>query len=993
LNIDGPSQGEILSNPVEIFGQAFGGEGPITVLVNGTTTSSAGNWRSTLPTLTDGYHVATVTATDAIGRSVTQRRYFRIDLDPVQALTNISLIPSLGQIVEAPLWLNGSPNPGGIKKLVLEFSAPVAPSSFSIENVKVSFTSHLRDMRSGSQNSAEFFSGFVFSADSKTVSLNIVPSEVLVGGTYAFAVNTAGLTLLTSPPRHLGLDTAPETQVLRATVAPRDGIPPVLVSSIPSYAATNVSPHADLRLVFSELLNSFAANVRIDNQLNPEWSRIRLEAIPERGLNGAPFTALRNDLQQVGLLVNTKYEIEMIGQNTLSKTAISTQDQSGEALAGGTVEFTTGTIRINFPTSGQHVERIASSCQGAVCGRWTPVFGVVSSTETSNEVTVELLDPAGNLVFQEEVQPGPALFQEGNGTIKLWLTELPIPSNFDQHSIVATVGTSGDRVTLRDDLRATVVTEHREPCVDPNICGLSLADPQMEEPVRVTRDNPRFAGKLRLEAGELASKGHVDVPGEWRFGYGIDGTGAALVPPSPKLVIAGDVTVTPFLNLISQGEFSSGDLVDWEARGGRLIREKLYAASPRVHHHLLNVGGVSQFTRGTGVLVKLADEVLVVPVVLSLWLFGDDGIPLQQAELKSALELFDFEHGDFLHPGGPFWAGGPNGEAVQDLEIEGTGAGGDEPPDDIWEQCGIQFQVIGAMVFNHVGPPGCNVDLCSFRDEDSTSAEQPENALNLCDNRGIPLYSAKFERYKAQSGVDLTELAPLLQNLQPIQYGLGWKNCGSMSNRAAAKFQYNTVEVDTTPGARIANTTAHELGHILLGADSHCEDTGMTAAECDAAQDLMKDHTPAHYRNIYRCDKARDWAQGFSNRFRIYSEIVRERRPTPQVCCKFPGVAEQLAPAALCGSDELGGEVVADSACMTTENEGTPMFGDGGPGLPVCCISDQHVVGTYPLDQCFRVVPRQMCGCFPQQSCGFPEFNSCPSTYTCRDGCCEQGIQ
>jgi hypothetical protein len=225
------------------------------------------------------------------------------------------------------------------------------------------------------------------------------------------------------------------------------------------------------------------------------------------------------------------------------------------------------------------------------------------------------------------------------------------------------------------------------------------------------------------------------------------------------------------------------------------------------------------------------------------------------------------------------------------------------------------------------------------------------------------------------------------------------------SFNASAKPGFDVIEVDQN--RRIDNTSAHELGHILLGPDSHCHEV-RPHADCVADGDLMTDGPHPTYQNITRCEKAKKSAKNFSERYRKYSKLVQTIQVTPHECCSIPrsggGEDRRLLPVGQC--DELLGTPVTDGSSCTPiaaelhDGNGAPL---GVAPIQVCCVLDDNGIlqdgidglETRYSDQCSGTfVGRGTCESLRPpcsagvQACGNFGDERCPGSSTCASGCC-----
>jgi hypothetical protein len=463
---------------------------------------------------------------------------------------------------------------------------------------------------------------------------------------------------------------------------------------------------------------------------------------------------------------------------------------------------------------------------------------------------------------------------------------------------------------------------------------------------------------------------------------------------------------------ISEG--NSDDFVIWEARGGTLRPGNIYNVSPGIPHWPSSQNSLpDDVTHGTPIYTRLADDVLLVPVIVNFWqrpTATPEGNAIDLEDLTQAFRLFDFQGSQEA-----FWAGGVNGERFDQMVLNDHPAIRETAPDDIWAQCGIQFQVIGGMVFEDTIPTKCATDTLSFHD----NATKPPDALfgeYGLSFSNLQILEQKFERYRiatAQTaaaaasssnfnlkagdipGVDLLQLFPLIQALNPVEYNLGNQGCAS-SRRGSTIPANHSVEVDSS--IRLRNTTAHELGHILLGTKKHCgEIAPPTTEDCRRENNLMVDFGTGFETRVTDCEAARMTAAEYSQRFRVYSEEVQKWEVISRECCHFNDGSQKLVPKSSC--EASGGAVVLDpNTCTYVEavmhnNSGEPVDGLGATQL-VCCETNGQFARVAAGQCSTTIVPDDQCpsgsaGCSAGvQPCGSPGDASCLAAFTCSNGCC-----
>jgi hypothetical protein len=526
-------------------------------------------------------------------------------------------------------------------------------------------------------------------------------------------------------------------------------------------------------------------------------------------------------------------------------------------------------IRIDHPR-GTVAFTPPHTCGAGRCGPWLRVSGVVSQW-TEGPLGVSLLNPAGLQVYSTTARLLPDVVA-GEIPARAWLADVPLPAaGFHHHRVAVSRHDFEAQVTLLDEQIPQLDPDQREPC-DSSSCGLiHPRNPGFEEILQVTRDNPDLSGKIRLHADEIARVEHNDeyTPDVWHFGFGSSDT-TTLLPPEVTLLVARSrdpiddlrpesavQSVTP---LRVAKDAREGQTTEWQARTGSIGHDAAYLVqSETTHRPVLGPEVTSGSSRW---YVQLSDDVLLVPVVVVVWINGTEvagSASVQRRQAFEALRLFDFED-----PGEDrFWIGASPGS----IERQGTVAM-EAPPDDIWSQCGIQFQVVGVITAQQELGRSCGRSAL-YRN----FVEIVEGARGPIALHGMELLQHRMRSEPDAESRGWIQLADRVQDLDPVIYNLGI--IGGCTFAGSAYAPRNLVEVDTDPYFGVARspvTSAHELGHVLLGSESHCEEMhNKTQAECRAQGDLMVSFAQ-NERTIHDCDRARRKAQEMSDRFRIYRQ-------------------------------------------------------------------------------------------------------------------------
>jgi hypothetical protein len=343
-----------------------------------------------------------------------------------------------------------------------------------------------------------------------------------------------------------------------------------------------------------------------------------------------------------------------------------------------------------------------------------------------------------------------------------------------------------------------------------------------------------------------------------------------VLPPEVHLVVARtrdliddlrpESTIQNVTPLRVAKDAREGQTTEWQSRTGSIGHEATYFVQAETTRR--PTLGPEVTTASSRLYLQLADDVLLVPVVVVVWINGTAAAPsrtVQRRQAFEALRLFDFED----QSSDRFWMGVDS----DSVERQGTVAM-EASPDDIWSQCGIQFQVVGVMTAQQEVGRSCGRSALYRNFVEIVETEQGPIALH-----GMELLQHRLRSEGGAEDQGLNELADLVQELDPIIYNLGI--IGGCTFAGSAYAPRNIVEVDTDPYFGVPRspvTSAHELGHVLLGSESHCEQMHhKTQAECRAEGDLMVSFAQ-NERTIHDCDRARIKAQQMSDRFRIYRQ-------------------------------------------------------------------------------------------------------------------------
>jgi hypothetical protein len=417
-------------------------------------------------------------------------------------------------------------------------------------------------------------------------------------------------------------------------------------------------------------------------------------------------------------------------------------------------------------------------------------------------------------------------------------------------------------------------------------------DASFENPVLVTRDNPWFVGAFFSEPGVSSEVGpHAySAHGHWN---GLEGAVELEELWSPTVGVA--IQQLPILPL---QPYQGPGQATWGSRSGDLVHGNVYGAE-------LHASDGSAIDSKRRLYARLAPEVRLVPVVVISWKkAGSDPSFIDHTHV--AKSLFDFIPYDAprhqpseLSPSGVLTPNHP-GHGITPPTLWET------PPDDVWTQCGVQFQVVTSYVFELPSgySPKCNANSTTFP--------------------YLPDVQSRIEAADPVLGSAIVDLlAPIY-----VAYGDFGTCAGAQGYTGKVVGGLPLVEVHY---ARTRVTTSHEIGHVLLGA-AHASQNGapiqgnlMRVNPSDGDTDLT----------AAQCEKAREAAEAYDERYRSFNRTSGRTNPgifaggflggggqstgpasldeLPRQCCKIASTGVTYA-AAFCG---IGATLTADAECQT----------------------------------------------------------------------------
>jgi hypothetical protein len=419
-----------------------------------------------------------------------------------------------------------------------------------------------------------------------------------------------------------------------------------------------------------------------------------------------------------------------------------------------------------------------------------------------------------------------------------------------------------------------------------------------EHPLTVLSDNPWWHGSFDWNAGESASGA---CPPWFNNGVwdGIDPATLTLwhAPPQRDKTRAWSAPLLPgYYDHALSPEFAecsqtpeSWPRAYFSTRAFNIWQGATFQVSPSVP----GTGGITP-----SVFVKLSREILVVPVVVIHW--DDENL------LADVGTLFDFLPSNEYPPDIAPPLRPPSRPYPSPRDI-------DQPPDEIFKQCGIQFQIVRAL---HLGPPqGTDVLKCSTNSINCPGSDPSEQCACNTDEK-MPDYVHNDElsaRLRTALGAEFEGifgpggLNPILVQFgtpECVRLGLG-PNLGACHYAGKAEISFSILgDVHVQGVVQINNTerampiTAHELGHVLmprLPGDGHSANP----------EDLMHASSGGSLISPGQCDMATETALGMAAR---YFDYQRRRGLTdpfslvPDRSTRFPAAR---APGAVSGEIPL----------------------------------------------------------------------------------------
>jgi hypothetical protein len=446
--------------------------------------------------------------------------------------------------------------------------------------------------------------------------------------------------------------------------------------------------------------------------------------------------------------------------------------------------------------------------------------------------------------------------------------------------------------------------------IDPN--ESADGDGSRQHPFVARRDNPAVGGELKVTdatvEAQVSSKFLSD--GVWKNLLGHF--------KFREYREHGWRYADQFTPIMPRDNFHGPGTAKYATRAGLMVRRNVYGLSMAGN----TVGG-DNYVLEDAKLIKLSDDVLVVPVVVVLWhnteSLKDPHFDLTQ--FWTARNMFDFQP---LHMTKPAYPYQPDDDiivwplplaSIQVLfanEIDSPSPywlaamppnRWETPPDELWAECGIQFQVVGQFIVPY--PRGW-LNHC-YTQELNFGNPEPAIADQLAWNPDLRDY--------------------LLNDLKPVFVSYGDLSlCENVFSGSTPPYLIRFIEIDWHHSTV---TTAHELGHVLdlphekdsdgNPVDGNLMRTGAGAKDTDLTEE--------------QCQKARIRAKAFSQGYDYYNWVT--------------------------------GRTYSDvPAPPPTRREPPPRRDDDRPirppGEQVCCLGERDVEFKAPRD-CSDVVRPEQC--------------------------------
>jgi len=377
----------------------------------------------------------------------------------------------------------------------------------------------------------------------------------------------------------------------------------------------------------------------------------------------------------------------------------------------------------------------------------------------------------------------------------------------------------------------------------------------------------------------------------------------------------------------------------------------------RSFFHMSDATPVGFGADANSLYVRLDPEILVVPVLPIVWDFPE--------EMESALAQIDFLATRQFSASTTNVGEEPFPSKAGIDPRAGVLGGGAIPPDEIWSQCGIQIQAIGAL---YLGPPNPTIrpTLCVQMD-----GPDQDYALDYEDLAARIKEQVPADQFEQVFGSDLRQH----QGLHPIiiQYGSYVPGQGQATTCGGYGGKTDTTAGHIQLNRDTQSATAHEIGHVLFsGAHSNEPQNLMTADSSN------RELTPA------QCALARQRAATYDARLRqVYLDLgLADDEPSPlltpvprapglslnplftPVCCEYDEGKKSRAIATICLVS--GGQPASDCYVCCRTKRACP--------ADACCAYSSTRYDSVDVNDCEPedVVSADSCNC-----CNFGSGDAC----------------